>query len=375
MPEPSIHNILKKSFPKSTKEDWLRTASQELMEKKRVENLNWKVHTLDFAPYYDQSDVTNLAYLKKYHYRLPDPTAQYTGSWENVPRIAVSDAREANERALQYLATGADGILFDVTHCSDCSLHHLLGKIDWSICAVSFVAADAKFVTKILAYIQQKNYDASKLRGSIFWKALPDIGDIKIIVSSALKSYHSLGLIIPPSSAVQEISTSLQQGVMIMDAMTDLGMEKDSVFKAISVSLSCEENCFITIAKLKAIRLLWYQLSQAFEIPHYLPGNLQVHASSEKWPEEKFQPHGNMINNTTQALAAVLGGCNSLTIIPEEEKNEMMNRMARNVSNILKEESHVDKVADAMAGAYAVENMVHELSQAAWKDFQNKARE
>lgn len=375
MPEPSIHNILKKSFPKSTKEEWLRTASQELMEKKRVENLTWKVQTLDFAPYYDQSDVTNLAYLKKYHYRLPAPTAQYTRSWENVPQITVSDARASNERALQYLATGADGILFDVTYCLDCSLHHLLEKIDWSICAVSFVSADAKFVTKILAYIQQKNYDASKLRGSIFWKSLPDIGDIKIIVSSAFKSYHSLGLIIPPSSAVQEISTSLQQAVMVMDTMTDLGIEKESVFKTMSVSLSCDENFFITIAKLKAIRLLWYQLSQAFEVPHYLPEDLHIHATSEKWSDEKFQPHGNMINNTIQALAAVLGGCNSLTLIPEEENSEMMNRMARNVSNILKEESHVDKVADAMAGAYAVENIVHELSQAAWKDFQNKVRE
>lgn len=375
MPEPSIHNILEKSFPKSNKEDWLRIASQELMEKKRVENLTWKVHTLDFAPYYDQSDVANLPYLKKYHYRHPNPTYQYAGGWENLPVIIVFDEKKANEHALHHLAAGADGVLFDVTHCLDCNIDHLLEKIDWHHCSVSFISSgDTKIATKILAYVPQKNYDPSKLTGSIFWKSPPNLLDIKVIGSPTFKDYHSLGLIIPPSSPIQEISTSLQQAVMVMDTMTDLGMEKESVFKTMSVSLSCDENFFITIAKLRAIRLLWYQLSQAFEIPH-LPEDLHINVSSEKWSDEKFQPHGNMINNTTQALAAVLGGCNSLTLMPEEENNEMMRRMARNVSNILKEESHLDKVADAMAGAYAVENMVHELSQAAWKDFQNKLRE
>ena len=87
-----------------------------------------------------------------------------------------------------------------------------------------------------------------------------------------------------------------------------------------------------------------------------------------------FQPQGNMIKNTTDALSAVLGGCNALTLCAEEEDSEMTNRIALNVSNILKEESHLDKVTHAVAGAYAIETMVNELAQAAWKDFQNNIR-
>ena len=60
---------------------------------------------------------------------------------------------------------------------------------------------------------------------------------------------------------------------------------------------------------------------------------------------ENFHPHGNMIKNTTDALSAVLGGCNALTLCAEDEDSEMTNRIALNVSNILKEESHLDKVS------------------------------
>lgn len=128
----------------------------------------------------------------------------------------------------------------------------------------------------------------------------------------------------------------------------------------------------MTIAKLKALRLLWYQLSQAFELSNYKPGDLHLHTHSENWTSEEFQPHGNMIKSTTGALASVLGGCNSLTLDAEDESNVMMNYVALYVSNILKEESHIDKVCNAVAGAYAIENMVNEFSQAAWKEFQNK---
>ena len=81
-----------------------------------------------------------------------------------------------------------------------------------------------------------------------------------------------------------------------------------------------------------------------------------------------------MISGTMGALAAVVGGCDSLTVMPENENNATMARIARNVSNILREESHLSKVADPTAGAYAVENVVNKLAIAAWTDFQHNAK-
>ena len=76
-----------------------------------------------------------------------------------------------------------------------------------------------------------------------------------------------------------------------------------------------------------------------------------------------------MLKSTTASLAAVLGGCNSLTVYAEDD-SLMMNRIARNISSVLREESYIDKVADATSGAYAIEKMVDEIAKASWLDFQ-----
>lgn len=373
MQEPSIHNILNKSFSKSDKEQWHRIASQELTGKNLIENLTWKIDDLNFNPYYDQEDLKNLDYLKNYHippYRLPYSEA---GNWQNLPRITVSDEKEGNALALQYLASGADGVLFDVSRRMDVNIDRLLEKINWPYCNVSLITSDNETIaSKILKHVDQQNYDPSMLSGSIFCNQLPENKKTFVRQLSSLKKFHSLGIIIPSSSPVQEISKSLEQGVLFMDGLTNLGIDKELVFRNISMSIFCDPNFYITIAKFRALRLLWYQLSQAFEIVDYRPYDLHIHACSEKRVSEKWGPNENMIKSVPDAIASVLGGCDAVTLCVEDESNAMMNRVSLFVSNILKEESHLDKVADAVAGAYAIENIVHELAQAAWRDFQNK---
>ena len=73
-----------------------------------------------------------------------------------------------------------------------------------------------------------------------------------------------------------------------------------------------------------------------------------------------------------QPCRRLLGGCDSLTVIAEDENNTTMNRVARNVSNIIREEALLDKVSDPLAGAYAIENMVDQIAEAAWMEFQHK---
>jgi methylmalonyl-CoA mutase len=368
----TIHDILRETFPISNQADWKHAASQELPEKISIENLTWKVDGLNFYPYYISADVDSLQYLTRYHHRFAAAPYHSAGSWDNLPKIKVGGGSEANASALEHLALGADGVLFDIAHYSDHPVNVLLEKIDWPYCNLSFLLpADIKIATKIFAYILQKKYDLTTLSGSLFWKTLPDISDLKSLMMPAMTGFHTLGITVPAASPTQEISTFLQQGVMLMDSMT--ATDKNLAFKAISVSFSCEENLFVSIAKLKAARILWYQVSQVYKISNFSPEDLHIHALSEKWNAESFQPHANMIKNTVDALGAILGGCNALTLVPDGE-SAMAHRTARNISNILKEESNLDKVADVVSGAYAIENMVHELSQAAWKDFQTNVR-
>lgn len=368
MPEPSIHDILSKTFSPTDKDEWLLAASREIPDKNPGENLLWNIDGLTFSPYYVKDDLKEIEYLKKFHYSSY-PFYSNARPWLNIPQITVVREHDANEKALELLVRGADGVLFDVSDLSDFSIEILLAKIDWNHCSISFKTSDTKIATKILAYPEQKNYDPSQLTGSLFWKRRPLAKELANVAQKSFEKFHTLGIEILPSSPVQEISGALQQGVQLMDELTDLGMNRDAVFHSVGFSFACDENFFINVAKLKAMRMLWYQVSQSFEISGHSPSHLHIHCRSGAPVDEKYEPRGNMIKNTFQAMSAVLGGCNALTINPGEN-GSMTDRVALNVSNILKEESHFDKVRDPLAGSYAVEKMVHEISQAAWKGFQ-----
>jgi methylmalonyl-CoA mutase len=368
MPKQPFHIVLNNSFPKSNKEEWLRIASQELNEKNPFEKLSWQAGDLRFYPYYDDTDISDLHYLQNFNV----PPVNSTGNmWQNLPIIKVLEEKKANAVALEYLAYGADGILFDLTELYDLDVDVLLTEITWPYCNISFLSDGRKdFVIKIVTHIQKNNYQPASLRGSIFWNTLPDKYESCLREMDGLQNFYPLGIIIKHSNPVEEISEALLSGVKQVEYLTTLGIEKENAFRKISVSLPCEENFLLNIAKMKTLRLLWYQIAHAFDIKNFNPHDLHLHSRSEKWTEESFQPQSNMLNSTYHALASVLGGCNSLTLMVEDQHNTTMNRAALHVSNILREESHLDQVSNGIAGSYAIDAMVHDLAFAAWKNFQ-----
>jgi methylmalonyl-CoA mutase len=79
-----------------------------------------------------------------------------------------------------------------------------------------------------------------------------------------------------------------------------------------------------------------------------------------------------MIKATTSAMAAICGGCDILTVEPENTSDATIQRIALNVSSVLREESFLNKVADPTAGSYFLESLVNELCEKAWAIFKAK---
>jgi methylmalonyl-CoA mutase len=239
---------------------------------------------------------------------------------------------------------------------------------------LSFLVSSNAFTDGLRAYINTKNYDPITLHGALYWKHIPsNYADI-INQFKAEKNLQCLGLIIQPSSPVQEIVTALTQAVRIIDAVTQEGIPAKEAINNISFSLSVGTDFFTELAKFKALRMLWYQITQAYEVTDYLLSDLNLHVRSEAWNDDKFKPHGNMLKSTTASMAAVFGGCNSLTVYAEDDNDTMMNRIARNVSTILREESHLNVVADPTAGSYAVDHIIHATATQAWATFIHNAK-
>ncbi len=372
MVEKTVHELIKQSFESSNKKNWLTAATSEIDGKNPDEALAWSEDGLTFLPYYDKNDVTSL--LNQTSFQLPSSTDLFSGSraWANLPCILVLDEKEANASALSQLASGADGILFDIRNCKQINLTLLLHQIDWPYCSISFWVNTGNRISENLSkHIQQKQYDASILTGSIFWDDDFGKNNVSELPLSDLKKFQSFGLVIDSSTPVKEISEALTKGVHLIDQLTESGVDTSIAIQQIAFSIPVSTNFFIEIAKLKALRMLWFQVVRVYAEEKYQPSNLHLHIRSEKWTDAKYQPNANMLKSTIASLAGVLGGCNSITIYADDDSSTM-NRIARNISNVLREESYVDKVADATAGAYAIEKMVDEIAQASWLDFQQQ---
>jgi methylmalonyl-CoA mutase len=370
MPEHTLLDQLLKSFPKTHKEDWLRVAAQENQGKNPLENLTWKINDeIIFTPYSDQRDVASLDYLR--HFEFSAAIGSYNGprSWACVPRISISENENVNAIALNHLANGADGILFDLGDSNSADPNLLLSEIDWPSCSVSFlVTATAKIIRPLSEYVRKKKFEPRFLTGTIFCNSAPADVLHNLTSLDEFERYSFLGIYVPPSSPVKEIVHALLQATSIMDAFTDAGYKKELIWRNINISFASGTNFFLDIAKQRALRLLLYQVGQAYQVRDYTAPKVNMRVGP--WTNEKFQPHANLVSSPIAALAAITGGCDSLTIVAEDESNVTMRRIARNVSNILREEVHLNKVADPLAGAYSINNIVDALAQEAWKDFQ-----
>src|SRR5574344_400266 len=98
-----------------------------------------------------------------------------------------------------------------------------------------------------------------------------------------------------------------------------------------------------------------------------------IHSEDTIWNKTVYDPCVNMLRTQTEAMSAVLGGTNSLTVLPfnaiYESATDFSVRIARNQQILLKEESHLDKIADPAAGSYYIETLTNSIAQYAWDEF------
>jgi methylmalonyl-CoA mutase len=349
MAKKPLINDLFQDFAKHTKEDWVRTASSEIEGKNPDEALAWKIDSLAGKAYYDKSD------LSTQDFQLSTSSNPYLGNraWYNLPLVTVQSEKQANEVALAHLKSGADGILFDVRSITNPDINALLKEIEWPYCMISFWGNEtlAKLLNSIHEHVKKRSWNASGLPGFFIWDSVPkNISSY----SSALKSFSQFKTFTVKSdklNPVDQLVDLLIKGLKISENQEDLSNQ-------IGFSINTGADFFVEIAKLKALRILWQHISKANGLSQE---PVFIHAQSEAWLNETFEPHGNMLKGTTAAMAAIAGGADSITISPEKENDSNMNRIARNVSNVLREESHFNKVADATAGSYYVESLTDQI--------------
>lgn len=175
------------------------------------------------------------------------------------------------------------------------------------------------------------------------------------------------------ASEVQELAFIASTGLEYLRALTDAGLEIDVAARRIGFAISISGDFFTQVAKLRAARQLWAKIMTAVGgTPE--SAAMHVHARTARFTKSRRDPWVNMLRSTTECTAAVLGGAQSVATLPFDDAigtpDALARRVARNTQVVLREESHLDAVADPAGGSWFVEVLTDELARAAWVEIQ-----
>jgi methylmalonyl-CoA mutase len=156
-----------------------------------------------------------------------------------------------------------------------------------------------------------------------------------------------------------------------LDKLTGLGINIEQIVHKLEFSLAIGTNYFMEIAKIRSLRFLWSRILEAYQSP---VTNCQINCQTSYFYDSTLDSHTNMLRATTESMSAVIGGCDSLTIhgydaVFNKGTSELSERIARNISVLLSDESYLGKSIDVSAGSYYIENLTNDLSAKAWELF------
>ncbi|MBL6952502.1 MAG: methylmalonyl-CoA mutase [Alphaproteobacteria bacterium] len=172
------------------------------------------------------------------------------------------------------------------------------------------------------------------------------------------------------ATAVQELAFTLADGLEYVRTAVDSGLDIDLFAGRLSFFFCMGMNFFMEVAKLRAARLLWTRIVREFDPKDPKSLMLRTHCQTSGVSLTEQDPFNNVIRTAYEAMAAVLGGTQSLHTNSFDEAialpSEFSAKIARNTQLILAEETGVTKVIDPLAGSYYVESLTNSLASAAW---------
>jgi len=323
-----------------------------------------------------------------------------SGPWDIRALVSNSNAKLANEEALVDLDGGVTSLWVTVDDTTD--LPTVLDGVLLDLAPVVLDAPTAPIeaARALLAYAEERGvtlHPDSNLGADPLGAMLRDlplavdeaVAELRELAAQAKEegvraivvdatAAHDLG-----ASDVQELAWSISAGVAYLRWLTDHGLELAEAANLIEFRYAATDEQFPTIAKLRAARQLWASVlhhsgaSGAADDPSTGSGGevqQRQHAVTSRPMLSKYDPYVNMLRGTVAAFAAGVGGADAVTVLPFDSAlgrpEAFGRRIARNVSHLLIDESHVAEVADPAGGAYAVEQLTADLAAAAWAAFQ-----
>ncbi|GAB3512605.1 methylmalonyl-CoA mutase family protein [Emticicia fontis] len=371
-------------FAESTKENWETQVLKDLKGKDFQETLVWNTpEGILTQPYYSEEDLATLPLQKIQQAQA----SKKTSTWQNRPVVKFSQEKSTNSLVIDLFAKGADAVVIDFgeTDIKQIDFIKLLDKIKLSDTPVYFQTSDNESLLESLSkyiHYQPKGGLIYDSLGSFFtgkaknndstWESTKKLitycTAYPAFTAITIRSdvFHNAG-----ANAVQELAFTLASVTTYLDKLTGLGINIEQIVSKIEFSLAIGSNYFMEIAKIRSLRFLWSKILEAYQCPIT---TCQINCQTSDFYDSILDANTNMLRATTEAMSAVIGGCDSLTIhaydaVFGKSYNETSERIARNISVLLSDESYLGKSIDVSAGSYYIENLTNDLSAKAWELF------
>lgn len=266
-------------------------------------------------------------------------------------------------------------ILFDEIPLDKVSVSMTMNGAVLPIMAAFIVAAKEQGVPqdRLSGTLQNDILKEFMVRNTYIYPPQPSmriVGDIIEYCTQHLPRFHPISVSgyhmhEAGATAVQELAFTLADGVEYVKTALSKGLDVDQFAPRLSFFFGIGMNFFMEVAKLRAARELWYELMQPFKPKNPKSSMLRTHCQTSGVSLTAQDPYNNVVRTTVEALAAVLGGTQSLHTNSFDEAvalpTEHSARLARNTQLILAEETHIPKVVDPLGGSYYVETLTQAL--------------
>ena len=390
-------------FPPVSTPAWEEKIKAGLNEGDYEKRFIW--HTPDgyqIKPYYRSEDLEELDFLDALPGQFPfiRSSKKENNSWLIRQDLLVIDIETANRDALDIIEKGVNSIGFDLTtrdRITEADLKALLNELPLQRIPVNFILREQ--LTDVLHFlhrhVKSTGVDPQTVRGSITYDPLGTLastgnftrdmftdfsGQIECLefVKANLPGFrviHVGGNLFHDSGAsvTQVLAFTLAQGNEYLVQLAELGTQPGEILPYMQFQFSSGSSYFMEIAKLRAARLLWSKIIDAWSPEAALRHPIFIHTNTSAWNQTVYDPYVNMLRGTTEAMSSVIGGTDSLTVRPYDAAfslaDNFSNRLARNTQVMLKEESYLDKVIDPAAGSYYIEKLMATLTEGAWELF------
>jgi len=403
---------------KPTKADWAAAAHKEVKGK----DLTWRTpEGIDVQPLYTAEDAQDLdPGLPGFAPFTRGPYASmYTGRpWTIRQYAGFSTAEDSNAFYRRNLAAGQKGlsvafdlathrgydsdhvrvvgdvgkagvaidtledmkILFDGIPLDQMSVSMTMNGAVLPVLAFYIVAAEEQGVAlaQLTGTIQNDILKEFAVRNTYIYPPGPSmriVADIIQYCSAYMPKFNSISISgyhmhEAGATAVQELAFTLADGMDYVRAARAKGLDVDAFAPRLSFFFGIGMNFFMEVAKLRAARLLWHRIMDGFGARTEKSKMLRTHCQTSGVSLMEQDPYNNIVRTALEAMAAVLGGTQSLHTNSFDEAialpTDFSARIARNTQLILAEESGVANVADPLGGSYYVEALTNELAEKAW---------